>query len=173
MKRYGVSIVWNTTRVLYRANNIFKVMGRPFGTKKIESPERLMELFEQYKNYIKANPFLVQDYVGKDGVEVFRTKEKPLTIDGFETWLFQNAFIGDLSHYFANTNGAYSDFLTICYAIRKECRNDQINGGMAGIYNPSITQRLNGLTEKSEIKQDVSISKMPEWLKAPIENNEV
>jgi hypothetical protein len=41
---------------------------------------------------------------------------------------------------------------------------------MAGIYNPSITQRLNGLTEKSEIKQDVNINKMPEWLKAPIEN---
>jgi len=26
MKRYGVSTEWNTTRVLYRANNIFKVM---------------------------------------------------------------------------------------------------------------------------------------------------
>ena len=131
-------------------------MGRPFGTKKIESPERLMELFEQYKNYIKANPFLVQDYVGKDGVEVFRTKEKPLTIDGFETWLFQNAFIGDLSHYFANTNGSYSDFLTICSRIRKTIRQDHIEGGMAGVYNPSITQRLNSLVEKSENKHEVS-----------------
>ncbi len=137
-------------------------MGRPFGTKKIETPERLMELFEQYKAYIKANPFLVQDYVGKDGVEVFRTKEKPLTIDGFETWLYENSFIGDLSHYFANTNGSYADYLTICHAIRKACRNDQINGGMAGIYNPSITQRLNGLTEKVQNEQNININKMKE-----------
>ncbi len=36
--------------------------------------------------------------------------------------------------------------------------------GMAGIYNPSITQRLNGLTDKSEIKQDVNVNKLPDWL---------
>ena len=32
-----------------------------------------------------------------------------------------------------------------------EIRQDQIEGGMSGIYNPSITQRLNGLTDKSEV----------------------
>ncbi|NBN88589.1 MAG: hypothetical protein EBV32_05840, partial [Proteobacteria bacterium] len=59
--------------------------------------------------------------------------------------------IGDLSHYFANTNGRYKRFLTIVTRIRKEVRNDQIGGGMAGIYNPSITARLNNLVEKKEI----------------------
>jgi hypothetical protein len=29
-------------------------------------------------------------------------------------------------------------------------RQDQIEGGMAGVYNPSITQRLNGLKENIE-----------------------
>jgi hypothetical protein len=28
---------------------------------------------------------------------------------------------------------------------------------MVGQYNPSITQRLNGLTEKTETKQDVTL----------------
>jgi hypothetical protein len=28
---------------------------------------------------------------------------------------------------------------------------------MAGIYNPSITQRLNGLVEKQETKQDTNL----------------
>lgn len=126
-------------------------MARPFGTKGIETPEKMWELFEKYKTEIKSNPILVQDFVGKDGDEVYRKKERPLTIDGFECWLFDNGFIGDLSHYFANTNNSYTDYLTICHAIKKVTRNDQINGGMAGIYNPSITQRLNGLTDKSEM----------------------
>jgi hypothetical protein len=33
-------------------------------------------------------------------------------------------------------------------------RNDQIDGGMVGQYNSSITQRLNGLVEKTENKNE-------------------
>jgi hypothetical protein len=33
-------------------------------------------------------------------------------------------------------------------------RNDQIDGGMVGQYNPSITQRLNGLVEKTDNKNE-------------------
>ena len=39
----------------------------------------------------------------------------------------------------------------ICTRIRAEIRQDQIDGGMAGIYNTSITQRLKGLVDKSDI----------------------
>ena len=34
--------------------------------------------------------------------------------------------------------------------IREVIRRDQIEGGMVGQYNPSITQRLNGLKEQTE-----------------------
>jgi hypothetical protein len=84
---------------------------------------------------------------------VYREKEKPLTIDGFECWCYDNDIISDLSQYFANTEQRYSDYQTICSRIRKAVRTDQIEGGMAGIYNPSITQRLNGLVEKSEVRE--------------------
>jgi hypothetical protein len=118
--------------------------------KYIETPEKLLEYFEEYKKETKNNPIQVQDYVGKDAEMVYRTKERPLTIDGFEVWLFKKEIIGDLSHYFANTDNKYSNYLTICSHIRKEVRSDQIEGGMAGIYNPSITQRLNNLVERQE-----------------------
>jgi hypothetical protein len=118
--------------------------------KYIETPEKLLEYFEEYKKETKSNPIQVQDYVGKDADMVYRTKERPLTIDGFEVWLFKKGIIGDLSHYFANTDNKYSNYLTICSYIRKEVRSDQIEGGMAGIYNPSITQRLNNLVERQE-----------------------
>jgi hypothetical protein len=119
--------------------------------KYIETPEKMWELFEQYKAYTKSRPILVQDFVGKDGDEVNRKKERPLTIDGFECWCYDNDIISDLSQYFANTEQRYNEYQTICSRIRKAVRTDQIEGGMAGIYNPSITQRLNGLTDKSEV----------------------
>ena len=119
--------------------------------KYIETPEKMWELFEQYKAYTKSKPILVQDFVGKDGDEVNRKKERPLTIDGFECWCYDNDIISDLSQYFANTEQRYNEYQTICSRIRKAVRTDQIEGGMSGIYNPSITQRLNGLTDKSEM----------------------
>jgi hypothetical protein len=106
--------------------------------------------FQAYKKQTKANPILVQDYVGKDGTEVRRERERPLTLEGFENWCFNEGIINDLGDYFGNKNGGYSEFSSICRAIRREIRDDQIAGGMAGIYNPSITQRLNGLVDKSQ-----------------------
>jgi hypothetical protein len=126
-------------------------MARPAGTKNIETPEKMWELFEAYRKEVKGKPFLVQDFVGKDGDEVYRKKEKPLTLEGFELYCFREGVISDLSKYFANTDNKYSDYCAICSCIRKTIREDQISGGMAGLYNPSITQRLNGLTDKSEV----------------------
>ena len=122
-------------------------MGR---NKYIESPEKMWEYFEAYKKQAKADPIKVQDYVGKDGNMVYREKERPLTIEGFELWCWDNGIISDLSQYFANTDKRYTDYQTICSRIRKAVRQDQISGGMAGIYNPSITQRLNNLVEKTD-----------------------
>lgn len=118
--------------------------------KYIESPEILWQHFEAYKKNIKSRPFKVKDWVGKDGIQIDREKERPLTIEGFEMYCFENNIIADLGHYFANTDNKYSEFCTICLRIRQAIRQDQIEGGMAGMYNPSITQRLNSLTEKSE-----------------------
>ena len=125
-------------------------MARPKGTKYIETAERMWELFLQYSEHTKANPKLVQDYVGKDGNVVYREREVPLTMEGFENYVADQDIIQDLGHYFANTDGAYENYRTICSRIRRKIRQDQIEGGMVSIYNPSITQRLNGLTDKTE-----------------------
>jgi hypothetical protein len=124
--------------------------------KYIETPEKLWEYFQEYKKETKSKPFLIKDWVGKDAFNVQREKERPLTIEGLECWLFEKDIIGDLSHYFANTDNKYTEYLTICHAIKKAVRQDQIEGGMAGMYNPSITQRLNGLVEKTQTEVNVT-----------------
>ncbi len=133
-------------------------MARPVGTKYIETPEKLWDHFVNYKDDVKSNPIKKMVFVGKDGLKDYEERERPLTIDGFECWLADKGIIGDLSHYFANTDNKYSDYLTICSRIKKNVRNDQIEGGMANIYNPSITQRLNGLKEQSEVEQKVTLN---------------
>ena len=69
-------------------------------------------------------------------------------MEGFEIFCWNE--VGDVEQYFKNINKAYDEFLPICSHIRKEIRRDQIEGGMVGQYNASITQRLNGLKEQVE-----------------------
>ena len=123
--------------------------------KNVETPEKMWAYYVEYKKETKANPFKVKDWV-RD-MEVMREKERPLTLEGFENWCSNNDIAQVLQQYFENREGRYSDYETVCKRIRANIRQDQIEGGMAGIYNHSITQRLNGLTEKQDIKQSIKV----------------
>jgi hypothetical protein len=127
-------------------------MARPKGTKYIETPQKMWELFMQYKESVKNRPKLVQDYVGKDGKVVYREREVPLTFVGFDNFVFNYEGVQSkgVQQYFVNQDKIYDDYISICSRIKGIIRQDQIEGGMVSIYNPSITQRLNGLTEKVE-----------------------
>ena len=119
--------------------------------KYIETPEILWDHFLQYKKLVKNSPILVKDWVGKDADQVYKEKEKPLTVEGFENYLEDNDIIGGLGDYFSNKGNAYDLYSTICSRIKRNIRQDQIEGGMVGIYNPSITQRINNLKESTDI----------------------
>ena len=126
-------------------------LGRP---KAIESPEQMQGIFEEYVEWVKENPIEIEDYVGKDADRVIRQKPRPLTLEGFECHCFANYGLVTLQQYFENREGRYADFVSICRAIRLAIRRNQIEGGMAGIFNPSITQRLNNLKEATDITSD-------------------
>jgi hypothetical protein len=78
-------------------------MARPSGTKNIETPERMKELFLLYKTEVKSSPRIEVDFVGKDGIEVHKPLERPLTMEGFDNYLFENNITGNIQDYFANT----------------------------------------------------------------------
>src|SRR5690606_19436942 len=124
--------------------------------KMIDSPELLLELFNKYKLWRDKNPIMVHDFIGKEGRSDYREKQRPLTMEGFEDFVAEQPNMPlALDAYFANRDNRYDDYVSICSYIRRQIRNDQIAGGMAGIYNPSITQRLNNLVEKTESKIQV------------------
>lgn len=117
-------------------------VGRPLNVK---TAEELWELFEAYAKATKEKPILKHVFVGKDGVSDNEKRERPLTYEGFKNYCRRKK-IGEVHQYFDNQE-AYPQFLDVCRAIKDEIRQDQIEGGMAMIYHPSITQRLNGLHE--------------------------
>lgn len=131
--------------------------GRP---KSIPTADDMWYLFEVYKGWVKDNPVLVQDYVGKDALEVDRKKEQPLSLEGFEDWVADNGGPWELDQYFANREGRYGDFVSVCARIRRAIRSDHIRGGMTGIYNASITQRLNNMVERTENNNKITLDQL-------------
>lgn len=119
--------------------------GRP---RNLDSPEQLYELFIRYKEDVKANPRIKSVFGGKEFEERAEPLERPLTMEGFEIFCWDE--VGQVEQYFKNIDKRYEEFIPICSRIRKEIRRDQIEGGMVGQYNPSITQRLNNLKEQVE-----------------------
>ncbi len=126
--------------------------GRP---RNFETPEEMLEAFQEYRNYTKRNPRYRYQLSQRTGEMVEEPLEVPLTIEGFSVYCYEKW--GSIHQYFKNLNNAYDEFLPICMRIKEEIRQDQITGGMVGQYNASITQRLNGLVDK----QEVSVSEQP------------
>lgn len=142
--------------------------------KYIETPEKMWELFCAYRDEIKGNPITIVEQkkgtviipkgVTPDEFREFSTStielpaQRPLTMEGFQNYLDDQDIITDVTDYFENKQDRYKDYVRICKRIRRVIKQDQIEGGMAGIYNPSITQRLNGLVEKSQSENDHSIT---------------
>jgi hypothetical protein len=120
-------------------------------TRIFKKPEELLKVWNEYKEDIEEQEakWLKVQYVGKDGERVTDPVKIPYTLEGLKRYCWDKE-IGTIQHYFENTDGMYDDFCGICSRIKNEIREHQIIGGMNGFFNPSITQRLNGLVDKQE-----------------------
>ena len=130
--------------------------------RKAFTPESLLATFKKYVDWVRLNPIKKEDYVGGAAKKVTREIQRPLTMEGFEVFVSSRGGISDLAPYFANRDDRYNDFIDVCRRIKTQIRADQIEGGMAGLYNHNITARLNGLTEKSSIEMAVEQPLFPD-----------
>lgn len=120
--------------------------------KYIQTPEQYKEIWDAYKLSVKDKPREKHVFVGKDGLSANEKRERPLTWDGFEVYTMLMGYnnSADLSEYCNDNNPSYSEYLPLSRAFKKECRADQIDGGMTGVYNPAITASLNNLKQHTE-----------------------
>jgi len=133
-------------------------------TRIFRTPDELEQAWILYKEDLvkQAADWLKVQYVGKDGCRMTDELKLPYTMDGFSVFCYKN--YGVIKHYFQNTDNYYDDFCPICSHIKEEIRSNQITGGLLGVFNPSITQRLNGLADKKEIdlKGELNIPNIPD-----------
>lgn len=124
-------------------------MGIP---KKITDPNVFWEWFMKYVEFQLNNPIKKHTFVGKDGHPDYVLIERPITFEGFSLFLEEQGTMSCSSayDYYNNYRGAYDIFSPICKRIKGYIRTKQIEMGLAGVYNASITQRLNGLVDKVE-----------------------
>jgi len=117
----------------------------------------LLNAWDEYKQYliVEAKKWPKIQYVGKNGQRVEDYPVLPYSLDGFEVWYYKT-YNKWIHQYFEQKDGYYQEFVSICSHIKKEIRSQQITGGMLGMFNPSITQRLNNLVEKTDNKTDTT-----------------
>lgn len=130
-------------------------MGRPFGTKNIENPEKLFELFESYKEETFKEKITVPQSHVKLGV-VYLDYYPPLTEQGFEAWLFDKGVISVIRDYFINKDERYSDYITIVTRIKNEIYSHNFKYAAIGAYKENLIARQLGLADKAENKTEHS-----------------
>lgn len=124
----------------------------PHPTRIFKEVSDMEKAWAEYKKDVEkqAEKWIKVQYVGKDGDRKEDKYKLPLTLEGFRRYC--HIHYGEIEQYFWNKDNLYSDFVGICSRIKNEIREDQIIGGLLGVYNPSITQRLNNLTEHQKIE---------------------
>lgn len=130
--------------------------GRP---RKLNSPEELWALFVGYLKWASDNPIRKMVFVGRDGNKDYELIDRPLSVFGFESYCFTQGVT--VCHYLENTDKRYEEFCTITTRVKNHIKEQQVSGGMAGVYNANLTARLNNLSDKQEtrIEGEVAIFK--------------
>lgn len=126
----------------------------------IATPKVLWGLFVEYRECVKSNPILVEDFIRggpRAGRKIVQKKERPLSWVSFEAWLGERGVIKKLDDYRYNSRGAYSDFEEVMQLIENIIVTDKFDGASVGIFNPVIISRDLGLTDKTETKSDINV----------------
>ena len=124
-------------------------VGRP---RNIKSPDELWKLFQDYIIDLKEkeSDWLKVQYVGKESQRMEDKFKLPLTLEGFKRYCW-DVEIGCIEQYFKNQDELYKEFIPICSRIKNNIRENQITGGIIGVFNPSITQRLNNISDNIDM----------------------
>lgn len=112
----------------------------------LKSPDEMWDLFQRYVEHTKMNPVIKRELSSRTGEVVEIPIDRPLTIEGFFTFAWDR--LGDIHAYVYNKDGQYNEFSTIVSRVKEAIRENQISGGVAGLYNANLTARLNGLQDK-------------------------
>lgn len=122
-------------------------MGRPYSFK----PDELQKKINAYFDWCDQNPFIKYDCVktGQDAGKELQIKiPRPYTIQGIvchleidrQTW-----------YNWCDESQKNTDLFDIVTRANTKISQNQVEGAGAGVFNPMIIARLQGLTDKQEV----------------------
>lgn len=126
-------------------------------TRIFKTPEDLLKAWGEYKEDRdkEAKKWAKIQYVGRDGNRVEDYPPMPYDLDGFVAW-YKIKYGKTIHQYFERTGEYEPEFLGIVTHIIAE-RNDSIKTGtLLGFYNASMGNRIVGLADKTENKNEHS-----------------
>lgn len=124
-------------------------------TRIFKKAEDLLKAWNEYKSErdAEAKKWAKIQYVGKDGRRVEDYPPMPYDLDGFCSWYYNKK--GHYIHqYFKNTKAYEDDFLPIVTHIISERDASIKTGTLLGFYNASMGNRIVGLSEKTDNKNE-------------------
>lgn len=115
-----------------------KKVGRP----RAYTPEALEAKFEEYVEWVKANPVYINKVSAGEIIPV--PTQRPLTLVGF----CQFAGISRQNFYEYESREEFSDILT---CVREAIEADQLQGALVGIYDAGIVGRVLHLVDRQDV----------------------
>ena len=122
----------------------------------IYNERQLIDVFKSYKTHRKADTFTKKEVL-KSGANAGLTVDieinKPFTLTSF--CHFANIEITQFYRLMNNDSGRVpSPIQKIFTHIFEEIKDEQLSGAMAGVYEPRITARINGLNDTDDKGKD-------------------
>lgn len=110
------------------------------------SPEMLWEEACNYFQWCEANPWIEQNWVGKDGDEVKKRHPRPYTLSGLCVYL--DCSEQTLRNY--GKDAEHKDFFEVYTRIEQIIRTQKFEGAAVGFFNANIIARDLGLVDKQD-----------------------
>jgi hypothetical protein len=137
-------------------NAFWKKRAKHGRDKLFKSPELLMQAVEEYLRYVDNSPWMNKEAIkGGEfaGQIVSIPTARPYTLSGL--CLYLNCNRG----YFSDFKKTCSkDFSEVISRIEDTIFTQQIEGALVGAFNPNLTARLNGISDKTEIDNTGNIT---------------
>lgn len=115
-----------------------------------KSPDEMMLLFEEYKQWCINNPLLEVESIksGDMSGKTFNVPhDRPMTPYGFAAYC--KCSVGCLKGY--GTHERHTEFHELYAQIDTEMKAQNIEGAMCGFYDGRLTARINGISDVSEV----------------------
>lgn len=124
----------------------------------VESPEALLENFEEYQNWIMENPIVVDEYVGKDARLEQKKIIRPMLKPGFAARCGCKKW-----ETIAQLKPVSTDFLEAVTYIESMIAEHNVTYAAANLLNANIISRVEGLAERTENTH--TVNELLPWLK--------